>query len=416
MSKQKKKRGSSTANPDAVKQALMHQKRFVERIETLCNALVGQGYFEKIPERILAQMYTSRYPALKIKANPGSDISKSTVVKANKLLNAFLEDQYITITNGERILLSLLLSEGLVLINFLHVVPANYFPNAALLKEEFKDYLPDSEGYLSLQEMLGIMVQDVNVFLSDLNKSVLTADISETACFNISSKHNDIYLDEFKTDKTSIVINDNSRSMFRLGWLVPDWEYPKVKPSALGFDVAGLDVPLDIYIQKHALDRMQERLDMVPGLMHYKTFLIFTEPEIKHYKDKNRSLVEFCLPDKKLGYLQVELHGNRLIIHTFLFLTNNGTPEGMKLEKLAGLQKADKMYLEIDKLSTFNSYHVDKNEQLKDLFIKAGCGSLLDLAHLQEFSVNEVKDKDPESILKYLADSKYFRSKETLEV
>jgi hypothetical protein len=46
------------------------------------------------------------------------------------------------------------------------------------------------------------------------------------------------------------------------------------------------------------------------------------------------------------------------------------------------------------------------------LFIKAGCGSLLELGHLQEFTVNEVKDKDPDSILKYLADSKYFRSAE----
>ncbi|WP_157766357.1 hypothetical protein [Pedobacter ginsengisoli] len=61
------------------------------------------------------------------------------MLKANKLLNAFLEDQCITLMNGERILFSMLLSEGLLLINFLHVVHANYFPSAALLKEAFKD-------------------------------------------------------------------------------------------------------------------------------------------------------------------------------------------------------------------------------------------------------------------------------------
>ena len=140
--------------------------------------------------------------------------------------------------------------------------------------------------------------------------------------------------------------------------------------------------------------------------------MIFMDPVIKHHKDYDRSLVEFYLSDKKAGYLQVELHGDKLIIHTFLFLTNSGTPEGKKLEQLAGLQKADKIYLEIDKLSTFNSYHIDKNEQLKELFVQAGCGSLLELGHLQEYSVNEVKDKDPDSILKYLADSKFFRSSE----
>jgi len=414
MSKQKKKKGNGSSNPDAAKQALMHQKRFIERMELLCNALVGPGYFEKFPERILAHMYATRYPALKIKASPDSDVSKSTVVKANKLLSAFLEDQYINLNNGERVLFSMLLSEGLLLIHFLHVVPANYFPHAALLKEEFKDYFPDTEAYLSIQEMMGTLVQDIIVFLSDLNKSIIKADYGETACFEITSNYNDIYLYEFKTNKTSMPIKGENHSMIRLGWVDEElnWIFAKVKPSALGFRVAGLDVPLDVYIQTHALKRLQERINITPGIMHSIAFMTFMNPEIKHHKDYDRSLVEFYLSDKKTGYLQVELHGDRLVIHTFLFLTNNGTPEGIKLEKLAGLQKADKIYLEIDKLSTFNSYHIEKNEQLKDLFIKAGCGSLLELGHLQEFTVNEVKDKDPDSILKYLADSKYFRSVE----
>ena len=414
MSKQKKKKGNGNSNPDAAKQALMHQKRFVERVELLCNALVGPGYFEKFPAAILSHMYATRYPALKIKASPESEVSKSTVVKANRLLSAFLEDQYITLMNGERILFSMLLSEGLLLINFLHVVPAHYFPNAALLKETFKDYFPETDSYLKIQEMMGVLVQDIIVFLSDLNKSIVKADYSETACFEISSNHNDIYLHEFKTTKTSMIINGKPHSMIRLGWVDGEfnWVFAKVKPSVLGFEVAGLDVPLDVYIQIHALDRLQERIDITPGIMHFIAFMVFMDKKIKHHRDYNRSLVEFYLSDKKAGYLQVELHGDRLVIHTFLFLTNSGTPEGIKLEKLAGLQKADKIYLEIDTLSTFNSYHIDKNEPLKNLFIEAGCGSLLELGHLQEFSVNEVKDKDPDSILKYLADSKYFRSAE----
>nr|WP_068892224.1 hypothetical protein [Pedobacter panaciterrae] len=414
MSKLKKKKGNSSSNPEAAKQALMHRKRFMERMELLCNSLAGKGYFEKIPEQILAHMYATRYPALKIKASSESVVSKSIVVKANKLLNAFLDDQYINLKNGERILFSMLLSEGLLLINFLHVIPANYFPHAALLKEEFKDYFPGTEAYSSIQEMMDTLVQDVIVYLSDFNKSIIKADHSETACYEISSNHNDIYLYEFKTEKKPVVIDGESRPMIRLGWVDEelDWVFAKVKPSALGFRVAGLDLPLDVYIQTHALNRLQERINITPGIMHSIAFMIFMDPVIKHHKDYDRSLVEFYLSDKKAGYLQVELHGDKLIIHTFLFLTNSGTPEGKKLEQLAGLQKADKIYLEIDKLSTFNSYHIDKNEQLKELFVQAGCGSLLELGHLQEYSVNEVKDKDPDSILKYLADSKFFRSSE----
>jgi hypothetical protein len=63
----------------------------------------------------------------------------------------------------------------------------------------------------------------------------------------------------------------------------------------------------------------------------------------------------------------------------------------------------------IDKLSTFNAYHFERSEKMSRLFEEAGCGSLLKLGHLQEFSLNEVKDKDPESIEQYLIDANFFR-------
>ena len=52
---------------------------------------------------------------------------------------------------------------------------------------------------------MDVLVQDIIVFLRDLNKSIIKADYSETACFEISSNHNDIYLHEFKTTRTSMV-------------------------------------------------------------------------------------------------------------------------------------------------------------------------------------------------------------------
>ena len=109
----------------------MHHKRFVERLKGLCNAMIGSGYFEKIPPAVLDQMYATRYPALKIKAEPGSEVAKITVAKANKLLEAFLKNQYIDLRNGSRVSLPVLLSEGLILLNFLHMIPNHHFAHAA---------------------------------------------------------------------------------------------------------------------------------------------------------------------------------------------------------------------------------------------------------------------------------------------
>jgi hypothetical protein len=43
------------------------------------------------------------------------------------------------------------------------------------------------------------------------------------------------------------------------------------------------------------------------------------------------------------------LNEGKLVIRSFLFLTNDGTPEGWKLRALTGLAKRDKKYLEIEK-------------------------------------------------------------------
>jgi len=250
--------------------------------------------------------------------------------------------------------------------------------------------------------------------LSDMRVSIMRADYSETPAFNMYSNRNDIFIMETKTEKSTMLVRDKKREVVRVGWVGPEmeWIWAKVKPSALGFDVGSFDIPLDVYIQNHALDRLQERIDITPGIMHSIVFFIFNEPVIEHVRDRDRALVAYYVSDKKVGYLQVEMHGDKFLIHTFLFLTNNGTPEGIRLQKLVDLQKEDKEHLQIDKLSTFNSYHIGKNEKLKALFMEAGCGSLLELGHLQEFSAKEIKDKDPESILKYLSDSKYFKEKD----
>ena len=178
------------------------------------------------------------------------------------------------------------------------------------------------------------------------------------------------------------------------------------------FNSNGLDVPLALYISTHTLARLRERLNITPGIMHQILLLSFLEPKINHRWNGDKSHVEFRLAGEKVGYLVVELHGSILMIHTFLFLTNNGTYEGEKLGRLLSVVKEDKKYLEIDTLPAFNAYHIDQNEKLSKLFIEAGCGSLLKLGNLQEFTINQVADKDPESILHYLANAAYFRKQE----
>jgi hypothetical protein len=410
MGKNKKKTANHTA-AEAKLQAIRHQKRFKARIEELCSLLAGPEYFSLLPPGAMESMYANRYPVLKAKPAAGINIQKSKVVQFNKLMNTLMENQYLPIDNGNKVALSWYLSEGLILINFIYVLVEHYPINGEKLKEGFGDYFPESESQLLIENIVDELITDTCILLSDFNKSIYKADVMNIACFDISTKQNDIVIYEFKPQHFSLLIDGNLHNTIRLGWISPefDWVWSKVKPSVLGFPAGSLDIPLDIYIQIHALHKLQERIDITPGIMHSIAFLIFHQDEIPHHYSNGKSLVEYRVSDEKVGYFVVTMNEAKLIIRTFLFLTNDGTPEGKKLLKLVEIEKADKKHLMIDKLSTFNAYHFERSEKMSRLFEEAGCGSLLKLGHLQEFSLNEVKDKDPESIEQYLIDANFFR-------
>lgn len=408
MAKNKK---SAVKHTDLKAQANQLRNRFFERIQTLCDTFAGPGYYKKIPPFVVEHMYMNRYPALKAKACPGSTIPKSKVIQFNKLMNKFISDRSIILDNGGEILLSWYLSEGLILLNYIEEMTEVNFPCADEFKEAFKPYFPGTEVHTLIEDMLVELVYDTTIFLSNLNSTIVSADIGLTAWFDKESLTNDVYIQEGRHEKSRVTIDGETRSIIPLSWLDGEmnWIHTRVKPSLLGFKTGSLDIPLQVYIQSHALNKLQERIDITPGIMHYMAFLVLHQPVIEHIKNEKYSLVSYYLSDQKVGYLLISLDDAKLIIRTFLFLTNDGTPEGKKLNQSFSLDKLDKKHLMIDTLPAINAYHIDQNEHLSKLFISAGCASILKLAHLTEFSVSETKDKDPESILKYLSDTGNFR-------
>lgn len=97
------------------------------------------------------------------------------------------------------------------------------------------------------------------------------------------------------------------------------------------------------------------------------------------YDNNHNLLVEYRFFGTKAGYFRADIVNGIILLRTFLFVTNNGTPEGQLLEKNTGLQKLDKKYLTIDKLSTFMNSDLDKNEEVQKIFKNSGCQCLVDL-------------------------------------
>lgn len=409
-----RKKKKQAANKSAAAIALAQKdlkKRFLDRTKEFVTLSAGVETLEKISPVFFNLLYELRYPGLKIKAAPNTAIPKARVVQFNKMVQQMMDSVELTLPNGSQIPMKWYLSEGQTFIDAVDEIDILEKPELADIKARFSDFDADGKFYQELRYLLVDVMSDACTMLNDYNDHLYRADLAMTPYFARFNPQNDVFIHIFKPEQQQVPTAQGLRRAISLGRMNDDhqWEEIKVKPSALGFPVKGLDIPLTLYMTNHALNRLQERINITPGIMHSILFTTFFMDKIPHRFTRTESQVEFSISDQKAGYLVVKLHGTKLVIHTFLFLTNNGTVEGEKLERLLKIEKADKKYLEIDTLPSFNAYHVDQNPALSKLFIDAGCGSLLNLRHLEAFTINAVKDKDPESIMRYLADAPYFK-------
>ncbi len=178
-----------------------------------------------------------------------------------------------------------------------------------------------------------------------------------------------------------VKINGKIRPAFLLEQVPPESgpEPVSILPSVLNIKSPFAEIPMKVYIQKHAIQRLKERIDSIKtGYAQYFMYRSFDEPKV-FYDTHNNLLVEYRIIGKKAGYFRVDIVEGIVVIRTFLFITNNDTPEGQLLEKNTGLQKPDKKYLAMDKLSTFMTSDIGDNKELRKIIDEAGCHSLIEL-------------------------------------
>ena len=154
----------------------------------------------------------------------------------------------------------------------------------------------------------------------------------------------------------------------------------ELPPSHFGFKGAWAKKVLPVYATMHALNRLEERLGCVyPSILQRDMIgsMVTKHPVIR--MKTGEILVEYWMQNVKLGYLVVSIQEDAILIHTFLLLTNTGTPEGSLLYKQFGLKKLDTQYLGLDKLTTFLYSDIFDHEDLREIFRQANCASLIEI-------------------------------------
>ena len=380
-----------------------HKRDYLARIKMVCDSLGGPGWFELIPKEDLDIIYEKRYPPLTVKLAPGMAIGQPRWERYRQIFQSLL-DFPSALSGTIEIPFKIMLCEGLSLLHFIAMMAQYRFPRSEELRQAFRPYLiTERSRYQQLKDEMSQLLFAMDVRNGNYHEGFLSADATKTNLDIVGAADNAIFIQLNKPVVSSVTINGRKRDIVALQRPVPHGKTIQVsfKPSAIGL-VAAIDNELPVYLQRHALHRLDERLGLQAENVHSHLFFSLFNQPVDYVKGTDHSLIAFYMYEHKVGYLLTTLHEDKLVIRSFLFLTNDGTPEGKKLRQLTRLEKFDKKYLGIDKLSTFTAYGIDQDEELSAIFRKAGCGPLLEARYLRAIALAYTPPRDKGTLHKYL--------------
>lgn len=380
------------------------RKLFFANLKKACQLFVGPDFYGKFTPRQLEEMYSFRVYGFKVKEANGHRIPKRIYNEISYYVPKVINGNSLPMAhdNGQ-MPLDLYYVEGLTLLLYIRHLKEDSSPNVRSLKEPMAPYELSDANYLTSATLLNNCLLLVGILWSDLRTGFYYAHHELNVSSTLGRTFNTIYLFYRPLEQRSVMLDGSMRPVTRVSWVFPGEvvQYSTIKPSDLHLPIKGKDIPMDVYIQSHALHRMEERIGVTPGHMHFFLHVSFHQP-VCHIDHNGRLLIEYRLVDKKIGYLVASVQGDILVILTFLFLTNNGTPEGKKLAAITGLNKQDKQYLAIDKLRSFVASDIKENETIKNLFIESGCSSLFEFDPDDLYFLNKKNETNGEMLMKYL--------------
>jgi hypothetical protein len=179
----------------------------------------------------------------------------------------------------------------------------------------------------------------------------------------------------------NFVISGKSRPAYKVGGPIPrrGFRWTTIPSGTLGCDSPLGVLPLEVYIQSHALIRIRERMNTID---HGEMEIVLSyslENCKKVVKYKQCLLIPSIFYNAKIGYYLVEVIEGIALIKTFLFITNTGTPEGDELDKELNAGKIEKEFLKLDRISTYVNSDLPEDPRIRSIFEKVGLGYLCNL-------------------------------------
>jgi hypothetical protein len=385
-----------------------HRNEFIRKLKYVISTINGKEGSSIIPETIFDNLYNTRLHSFKIVVPDEYTVPSGIINDARQIISGWAKKEKIIIIPDK---LEVTLDEFFTVVLTISINLDRFLPDELSLLHPLKKklkkfnialenvYEKAADDIYAMLLILAFYYNDIGKILYCFKHEIVPTPGLEGGIINLIS------FNTYALETSSVEIDNNPRPVIRMGYTFPNYgiEWITIKPSVLNMDNPFADIPLDVYIQTHALLRLSERIDcFLTGSLHYNMFISFKDPKV-FYDSNHNILIEYRYFGMKAGYFRLDIIEGKIVIRTFLFVTNTGTPEGLMLENITGLRKLDKKYLAIDKLSTFMTSDIGNNEKVRKIFTSAGCQCLLDLYEKSNrISTNSSNHFDADLMLKYI--------------
>jgi hypothetical protein len=371
-------------------QAVQHRKQYIERLRKFCT-MIGNGepLFDLLPHYLLTAIYENRGIMPKLKVAKDTKITKRFIKIMYCHLEKEIKEKYIDLIMPS-------ITHKVNLVDYYQVI----LPLESVLasetciftgKEKFSAlYEKMDERYAKYVEAFVYIIHCACFHYCDLSKHSLytfTYDIFRSSA-GVEQYTGFLYqiitLGLYPLDVCYVNIHGDRRPVVRTGEIKHNKNVSTFAPTTVSLRRLYIKDPsgrkeIPVYVQQHAVNRTMQRAcctvpGSVPALIHEAFF--------RKYKiicEGDRYLIECWSNNVKIGYFVGMYIDGIFVILTFLLITHSSTPEGRKLSRLTGLQRDDMKYLAIDDLKTLVNSDISQDQRMREIFIKAGCESILQM-------------------------------------
>lgn len=383
-----------------------HRNDYFRRMGNFCKLITGEDLLMLAPKHEFDLLYRHRPRIIIAEPEAGYEIPAVLLESIKISVKDWFKKIVITYESKVKVPLSDHFEFGVPLNVLVQLMKKTNYKNSEKIIDLLWDYFGDLDELARIveEEIMYYVFPSLTILANDFNSGFYSFRLTLDYVKNEMRAGFKIKVKKIPQSVFHVNINNNSRPAFRVGWNDNNAEevaWTDVSPAQLGIK-SGADDPIPVYIQNHALQRLEERLDCIP-LSFLQVNVYHALRNCKVVKEKGKLLIEYRICDVKVGYLSAIMIKGKLVIRTFLFLTCMETPEGRRLETFVGLKKLDCKYLKMDKLSSYMSAKLSTNKEIRDIFAKADCLHLVEsFRNLDKISKIHPENSPLEMITGYL--------------